>query len=109
MGVKMTILLGFLGLVLGALGVLDLRRSKARPDDATGTQTLAGLGAACLLSMAIVAVTIGAWIAAAVAAVVATLLGQQLTRRERGVSVGGVVLALPEPVVAPDTSLQRAA
>jgi hypothetical protein len=105
----MTVLLGFLGLALGALGVFDLRGSTAREDDATGTQTLAALGAACLMAMAIVAVTIGAWLAAAVAAGVAAMLGTQLTQRDGSVSEPGVVVALPDPVTAPNESLQRAA
>ena len=105
----MTVLLGFLGLALGALAVFDLRRSAAREDDTTGRQTLAALGAACLMAMAIVAVTIGAWIAAAVATGVAAMLGTQLTRRDGNVSEPGVVVALPEPVAATNESLRRAA
>lgn len=105
----MTVLLGFLALALGALGAFQIQSALHRGDAAIGARALAGVGTASLTALAIVSVAERAWIAGAVAATVAIMLGTQLGGRVSKSSEAGVLVTLPEPVAPANTSLKRAA
>ena len=108
-GVRMTVLLGFLALALGALGAFQIQRALHHGDTAIGARALAAVGAASLAALAIVSVADRAWIAGAAAATVAIMLGTQLGGRVSKSSAAGVLVTLPEPAAPANTSLRRAA